>query len=280
MKKIVFVAFATLSVILVSCKPEKPTPTPVVETEGLTKVQEMSDDTYTVEIYTKTGAFQLGYNAVYLCLKDKATGNYKQNVTFSWSPLMKMMSMEHACPKSDIKLVANKLTLYSGYLVFQMPENTDEHWKLTVNYTVDGANGSVTSQISVPNSTNKNVVSFTGSDSKKYILALIEPQKPAVTQNDMVFGLFQMENMMSFPIVKNYSIAVDPRMPDMGNHSSPNNVNPVYSSTDDFYHGKLSLTMTGMWRLNFIVKNDADEVLKGEAVDGETGSSLYLDINL
>ena len=39
---------------------------------------------------------------------------------------------------------------------------------------------------------------------------------------------------MSYPPVANYSVMVDPRMPSMGNHTSPNNKAPVFMVTDNF----------------------------------------------
>ena len=39
-----------------------------------------------------------------------------------------------------------------------------------------------------------------------------------------------MESMMSFPVVEDYKILLDPRMPSMGNHTSPNNEDLVSSA--------------------------------------------------
>jgi len=277
MKKFMIMALAIVGLFVQSCKKDK-AENNISETEGLMKVQEISNSDYTVEVYTTSGILQLGYNEVYLRLKEKSTGDYKQDVNFSWMPVMNMTSMEHACPKSDISKVPGKQTLYKGYLVFQMPENSSEHWQLSVDYSSGSVTGSVSDQISVHTTALKNVTVFTGADSKTYVLALVQPQKPVVAINDLTLALFSMESMMMFPIVANYTIELDPRMPDMGNHSSPNNENPVFSAADNFYHGKLSLTMTGNWKLNLIVKNANGDTLKGEPVSGTTDSSLYLEV--
>ncbi|MCF6308613.1 MAG: hypothetical protein L3J09_11775, partial [Flavobacteriaceae bacterium] len=69
------------------------------------------------------------------------------------------------------------------------------------------------------------------------------------------------------------------RMPSMGNHTSPNNEDLTYNSASKMYDGKLSLTMTGYWKLNLILQNENNEVLKGEEVTEENeSSSLYLEI--
>ncbi len=267
-----------LSIFMYSCKKEE---LPVDETEGLVKVQEMSNDTNVVELYTSTGSLQVGYNEVFLRIKDKTTAVYKTDAVITWSPLMHMMSMTHSCPKSARAKVAGRNTVYKGFIVFQMPENTTERWTLSLNIQTGGTSSSVEDTVVVPNSLKKRVAVFTGSDSKKYILALAEPSTPEVAVNDLVVGLFTMESMMSFPPVTDFTIEMDPRMPGMGNHSSPNNINPVFSSTDNLYHGKLSLTMTGYWKLNFMVKNASSDIIKGEAISvSNESSSLFLEVEI
>lgn len=65
----------------------------------------------------------------------------------------------------------------------------------------------------------------------------------------------------------------------MGNHSSPNNKDLKYNSLIGFYEGKLSMTMTGYWKLNLQLINQNGEVLKGEKVTEEhPESSLYFEL--
>jgi hypothetical protein len=97
----------------------------------------------------------------------------------------------------------------------------------------------------------------------------------------MVAAVFKMQDMMNFPIVDNFKLKIDPRMPSMGNHGSPNNVDLTQSVSDKLYHGKLALTMTGLWRINLQLLNASNEVLKGEAIldsDPLSVSSLYFEI--
>lgn len=253
---------------------------PVNEDEltGLVKIQELSNDTHIVELYSKNGILEQGYNAVSLRIKDKNSGNYLTDVSLSWNPVMYMSDMQHACPKSALVKTFDKQTLYNGYVVFQMPSNDMEYWKLTIDYSVDGNDYSISENIQVHESDKQRVASFSGTDGKHYVLALIEPSTPKVAVNDMVVGLFEMENMTQFSIVDDYSIKIDPRMPSMGNHGSPNNENLTQQS-DGFYHGKLSLTMTGYWKINLQLLNNENQVLKGEEVTDENeSSSLYLEV--
>lgn len=278
MKKVFFIAIAILSITIISCKKEEQKiPS---ETEGLKLVQTMENDSNEVEIYTKSGKLIVGYNDVFYRIKDKETNFYQEDAELDCSPVMHMMMMSHSTPKSTIEKVAGKSTLYKGFIVFIMPGNDNEKWTLSLNIESSGVMTSITDTVAVASSDVKTVTSFTGADGKKYVLALVAPEKPAIKSNDLVVGLFKRENSMSFPVVTDATILFDPRMPGMENHSSTNNVNPTFNVADNLYHGKVSLSMTGYWKLNFIVKNALNEVLKGEEVTEENeSSSLFLEIN-
>lgn len=278
MKTLRIVSLAILAVFA-SCSSDNEETVTVNELEGLTKIQEMTNETHVVELYSASGVLQQGHNTISLRIKNKTTNEYEKNATLSWAPLMHMTSMQHACPYSAVTKTSGKETLYNGYIVFQMAQNDTEYWKLKVNYSINGTDYSVNEVISVPASAKRRVTSFMGSDGTKYVLALIEPTSPKVAINDIKMGVFKMENMMSFPIVNNYTVKIDPRMPSMGNHGSPNNVNLTQSATDLLYNGKLSLTMTGYWKINLQLLNSANEVLKGEEItETTTASSIYFEV--
>jgi hypothetical protein len=270
-------ALLLATALFMSCSnDDNNTPTPANETDGLTLVQTFTNDNHTIYLYTESGKFTQGYNEIYIQLKE--ADNYIADASLSWSPLMHMMSMQHRCPFSEITKVPNKQTLYKGYIVFQMASNESEFWQLSVDYSLNGNTYEVSDEITVLPSDKQRVTSFIGSDNERYILAMVEPNAPRVAINDMVVGIFRMENMMNFPIVDDYSLKIDPRMPGMGNHGSPNNVG-LTQSTDGFYHGKLSLTMTGYWRVNLILENQNGESLKGEPItETNPNSSLYFEI--
>jgi hypothetical protein len=279
MKLLKIISLVFLS-IFASCSSNDDSIQPVVnELEGLNKIQDISNDTHVIELYSAAGTLQQGHNAISLRIKNKTTNAYEKNATITWAPLMHMTSMQHACPYSTITKTSGKETLYNGYIVFQMAENPTEHWILTINYTINGVAYTANNQISVPASAKKRVTSFMGSDGKKYLLALIEPTSPKVATNDMTVGVFKMETMLLFPVVDNYKVKIDPRMPSMGNHGSPNNVDLTQSVSDKLYHGKMSLTMTGYWKINLQLLNSANEVLKGETVtDVVPSSSIFFEV--
>jgi hypothetical protein len=70
-------------------------------------------------------------------------------------------------------------------------------------------------------------------------------------------------------------------MPSMGNHSSPNNVNPTQILAGDLYSGKMAMTMTGYWKINLQLVNPNGDVVKGEEIsDTVLESSIYFDFEL
>ena len=252
---------------------------PVDELAGLTKFKEISNTTHTIELYKHMGGLEQGFNEIALKIKDKTSNQYITNATVSWMPVMHMTMMNHSCPKSPVTKVSTDGAVYEGYIVFQMAQNATEYWDLKIDYTINGTAYTVTSVIDVPASAKQRVTTFTGSDGVKYIAAFVDPHHPKVGINDMVAGVWKMQDMMTFPVVDNYKLKIDPRMPSMGNHSSPNNVDLTQITAGDLYNGKLSLTMTGLWKINLQLVNASGTVLKGETItDAVPASSIYFEI--
>ena len=262
-----------------SCSTDNDDTLPQNETEGLIKIKDVVNDTHIIELYNPTGEFITGHNAIHIRIKDKTTNKYIENASISWNPIMSMPTMNHSCPKSAITKAPGKETLYEGFIIYQMSNLDGTGWSLTINYTINNTAFSATEAITVLQSEKQHVTSFMGSDNNRYVLALVEPTTPKIAVNKMKVALYKMKNMMSFPVVENYTINLDPRMPGMGNHSSPNNKNLTFNNADQLYYGDLSLTMTGYWVLNLKLFNAENELLKGEDVTAEnTQSSLYLEL--
>lgn len=255
------------------------TPVVVDELEGLTKFKEISNETHTIELYSHTGATEQGFNEIKLRIKNKSNNQYVKNAEVSWMPIMHMTMMSHSCPNSEVEKISADGTLYEGYIMFQMAQNATEYWDLKIDYTIDGVDYTMTSVIDVPASAKRKVNTFMGSDGVKYLVAYVDPHHPKVAVNDMVVGVWKMQDMMNFPVVDGYTVKIDPRMPSMGNHSSPNNVNATQTTAGDLYNGKLSLTMTGYWKINLQLAKADGTVVKGEQItDTVTESSIFFEI--
>ncbi|MBJ2126818.1 hypothetical protein [Flavobacterium sp. IB48] len=280
MKILKYTAILFLAITSLSCSSDNDSSSiPVDETSGLHKIQEIANDTHIIELYSSTGSLVQGYNHISLRIKDKKTNNYITDTKLEWTPLMHMSMMQHSCPKSVVTKASDKKTLYEGDIIFQMAQNATEYWELTFNYTVDNVTYTAADKINVPSSAKRTVSSFKGSDTSNYVIAYIAPSSPKVAINDMTVGIYKMKDMMNFEAVNNFKVKIDPRMPSMGNHGSPNNTDLLQSETNSFYKGKLSLTMTGYWKINLQVLNDKNETIKGEPVTADnTSSSLYFEI--
>lgn len=277
-------ALLAMAFLVISCRTSDDDPiaavNPNTEIEGLLKIKEVTNDTHVIELYSKSGATTLGYNDIKLRIKNKSTNQYEKNATITWKPMMHMTSMMHSCPNSTVQKVTSDSSLYSGYIVFQMPGNATEYWDLKIDYTIGTTTYTATTVINVPVETKKTVNSFMGSDGVKYVMAYIDPKSPKVATNDMTLGVWKMQDMNNFPVVDGYTVKVDPRMPGMGNHSSPNNVHATQSAAGKLYNGKLSLTMTGYWKINLqLVKGDGTVVAGQEVTDANPASTIFFELD-
>ena len=272
------VALFVMAFTFVSCS-DNDDSTPVNELAGITKIQEITNDTHTIELYSNKAALEQGYNDISLRIKNNATNEYVKDASVAWKPLMHMATMNHACPYSAVEKVTANGTLYNGYIMFQMAQNATEYWDLKIDYTIAGQDFTATSVIDVPASLKRRVTTFKGTDDVKYLVALVDPTTPKVAINDLKVGVWKMETMMNFPVVDGYTVKIDPRMPSMGNHSSPNNVHATQPLAGGLYNGKLSLTMTGYWKINLQLANALGTVLKGEEItDAVEASSIFFEI--
>lgn len=245
--------------------------------DGLKLVQTIVNNQHKIEVYTTSGKLDQGHNNIYLLLK-KPDGTIVKNADMNWEPMMHMAMMNHSCPSVKPTLINADAGLYSGAVIFQMASNDTEYWELTFHYTLGSESFTASDRVLVNATTKQRVTSFKGTDNVKYILALVTPTQPKVGLNDVEALLYKMENMTTFTPVTGYKVKLDPRMPGMGNHGSPNNVD-LTPTANGIYKGKLSLTMTGYWKINMQLMDATNTVLKGEAVTATVeSSSVYWEI--
>ncbi|MDR3365969.1 MAG: FixH family protein [Prevotellaceae bacterium] len=280
------------SVAIASCDKNNDEEQPSADpTEGLAKIQEFSapESPYTVTLYNKTGRLQLGYTKVYFAVTDK-DGKFIDNATLSDFPEMDMgMNMKHSTPRSAITKVEGK-ALYEAYYAFLMYSGQGNgKWYYDLKYTVGNVTDSISdAEIEVRNvfrpddTTERKVIqsvkAIDGSE-KRYVVTLVEPQKPQVGANEITAYIHERQDANTYPAVENFTLKLDPRMPGMENHSSPNNVDLTWDATKKIYKGTVNFSMTGYWKLNLILKNQEGTTLYGNAVEGETeASSLFFEV--
>jgi len=268
-----------ISSVSISCSDSSDDPIAIDENplEGYHLLERIQANGHIVEIHSEQQGLVTGYNELFLRIKEG--DRYVSDAELSWNPLMHMTTMVHSAPKSPLTTTSDK-TVHHGHLIFQMPGNEVEYWELELQYAFGGKTYQLSQQLEVwePADGNRTVNVFTGTDGVRYILAMM-PLSPKVAINDFSARLYKMENMLEFLPVEGYRIALDPRMPGMGNHGSPNNVDLTYDDSLKQYTGKLSLTMTGYWKVNLKLLNAADQVLGGEDVtDDNQQSSLFFEL--
>lgn len=277
MKSILTISLLSALLVLSSCTKEE------VEVDPLEFYYEISSiayDSFTLEVYSEKPQLEVGYNELFFRVKDHSKDTYVDGYTASFKPVMHMVDKMHSCPTSANLTIVNQ-EIKSGFAIFQMPSNAEEYWEFAFDLSVAGQTMSKTVQLEVnlPSDGYKSSTVFLGSDDHKYVLALVEPKAPKVAVNDVVMKLYRMDTMMSFSVVEGGLISLDPRMPGMDNHSSPNNEDLEYNSSTQSYHGKLSLTMTGYWKLNLQLFDSSNTLIKGNPVtDTIESSNLYLEL--
>ena len=283
MKILFFVAAIAVALSTLSCKKE--TLEDIKETvaknelTGLDRATTIQQNGLIVEIFTPTGTFKTGYNDVYYRVKDSAQNKYILAADLVAVPEMQMMSMSHGTPTNSITKLVERPNLYRGGIIFTMASTEMEPWTITLNVTQGSTLRTITSEINVVQSAKRNLNVFQGEDGNRYILAMVKPLAPIIGQNDITAQLFKRVDGYTYEIVPNFTVKMDPRIPSMGNHSSPNNVNLTSNNTGDLYSGKLNLTMTGYWKINLMVFNAANELLKGEEITSENeGSSIFFEV--
>jgi hypothetical protein len=277
-----------VAVLFVSCGENDNLPEIVDPAAGLKEIQQFTDGNYTITAYNETGEWRLGYTKVYFTVKDKS-GALVENVQLNAFPEMDMGTMKHSTPRSEIAKVEGK-AMYETYYAFLMYSGQGGgKWYYDLDYTVGNVSGGFTDvEIDVKNvfrpdgKTERKViqslVAIDGSN-KRYIVTLVEPQKPKVGSNDITACIHERIDANTYNPVENFTLKLDPRMPSMENHSSPNNVDLTYDSTGKIYKGKVNFSMTGYWKLNLILLNDRGETLYGNPVSAETeASSLYFEV--
>ncbi|MDR3180621.1 MAG: FixH family protein [Prevotellaceae bacterium] len=290
-KYIISLFVVLLSLVVISCDKDNDEPgTQIDPTEGLIKIQEFSseDSPYTVTLYNETGRLQLGYTKVYFAVTDK-DGNFIGNATLSAFPEMDMGMMTHSTPRSEITKVADK-PLYEAHYAFLMYSGQgDGTWYYNLEYTVGDVSHSFTDVVidvrnvfrpdgATARRIIQSVVSVDGSG-KRYVVALVEPQRPKVGANEITAYIYERQDANTYPAVTNFKLKLDPRMPSMENHSSPNNVDLTWDATGKIYRGTVNFSMTGYWKLNLILQNQQDETLYGNPVsDDVEASSLYFEV--
>ncbi|MBU2929490.1 FixH family protein [Winogradskyella psychrotolerans] len=297
---------ATLCVVVTSCTLDKTDyeseiSTVVTEYIEFDEVVSIIEGNYQIRINALNGTFYKGYNAIQLTITNTQTNESLNSSEVTFLPIMTNYNGNHTSGPHQYNLEYNiDDDYYAGYTVFTSETNDSQYWELYISFSDNGETYSVTQSINVEAQTNMNLnmTAFTGSDGEHYFIALVAPQKPKIAENELVAGIYKYNqptgeagifpdpSQFSYSEVEDYTLLLDPRMPEpsMGNHSSPNNED-LTQQDDGLYYGVVNYTMTGNWTLNFRLQNSYGEIIKGTEVSTEftpgiegARSELHIDI--
>ena len=247
------------------------------------------DGKYNVYAYSKTGSFHVGYNDIYFVVTKKKNGNYVKNFEFSGiTPhmLMVKMNMKHSTPVSAgvESFNDNYLAVKHGWISFVMATSDAGSWTLKYDYSILGSTGT-TSEAAITvdalPAVQEWVKSFKAGENTYYI-SLVNPTDWKTGKNAITAYVSKKNTPATTPYglaSEQFVIEIDPRMPDMGNHTSPDNVG-LSRQSDGSYQGTVNLTMTGRWRIHLTVKDAQGNVVAGGDDLSDGYSSLYWEVTI
>lgn len=244
---------------------------------------------YDIQVYSRTGTLHSGYNDLYFVSTKKATGNYIKFVDITnLTPLMLMtkMNMQHSTPVSGeiTFLHTNLAAVKHGWVSFVMNSSEGGSWTLAYDAEVLKEKGSLdaTSITVLPIPEGQSWLKSFKAGDDTYYLSLVSPTDWKTGTNTITAYVSKKSNPITTPYTlaeEQFTIEIDPRMPDMGNHTSPDNT-PLTRQLDGSYQGTINLTMTGLWRIHLTVRDAQGNVVAGGDDTNEGYSSLYWDVTI
>ena len=247
------------------------------------------DGQYNVFAYSKTGSFHTGYNEIFFVATKKKNGNYIKNFDIDGlSPLMLMvkMNMKHSTPVGGSAESFNNdyLAVKRTWVSFVMNTSEAGSWTIGYHASVLGANGGIEAKditVDALPAGQQWLKSFkVGNDT--YYLSLVNPTDWITGKNTINAYVSKKNTPATTPYglaEEQFTIEIDPRMPDMGNHTSPDNV-ALTRQADGSYQGTVNLTMTGRWRIHLAIKDAQGNTVAGGDDLSEGYSSLFWEVTI
>lgn len=243
------------------------------------------DGKYALSVYSRSGKLHVGYNDIFFALTKNSNQGYVRDFSVTEiTPLMNMsaMGMKHSTPTASESTTYDESfpAVQHAWVSFVMSSTENDYWELS--YKASTKNQSTiheNSQLEV------NAIaagqawlkSFkVGNDT--YYLSLVNPTDWQTGRNTIQAYVSKKSSPATTPYAlasETFTIEIDPRMPDMSNHTSPDNT-PLTKQADGSYQGNINLTMTGLWRIHLTVKDAEGNIVAGE----EELSSLYWDVTI
>lgn len=257
---------------------------------------------YDIVLEALNGTFYKGYNEVRARVINHETQEPADVAAVTFLPVKRLGGdrVDSAPHQYELEYSSEENN-YRGYSVFTNETDESTTWDLYLSVRTADQEYRIHEEVIVDIQGNKNLnmTEFVGNDGEEYCMALVAPQLPNVAENELVAGLYKRTSPIqstsddrpdhlrnSFTAVTDYTLQLDPRMPEasMGNHSSPGNKDLV-PHDDGLYYGLVNYTMTGNWTLNLMMLDANGRVIKGTVVPDDftpgvegVKSELHIDI--
>ena len=238
----------------------------------VTGLSRQSAGSYTIKVYSRKASLHVGYNDLYFAVEKTESGRHVKDFTISeLSPLMDMGMMQHSTP------IASQFDQIEGFPIYHTwvaPLMAGE-WTLPFSYRIKDESGTLPGgpvTIEAAPEGQAWIKSFKWNGAT-YYLTLASPQDLQTGVNTVRAYISKKADDATQPYLpasEEFTVGIYPTMPDMGNHTSPNN-EPLTLQKDGSYQGQLNLTMTGVWDIHLHVKDAAGNTVAG----GEELSELY-----
>ena len=249
---------------------------------------ESNQSIYVIKVYTND-SLHIGYNDLYYAIEKISNGKHVKDFNISEvTPIMTMGSMnnmQHSTPIGNIEKIEG-VPVYHSWISFLMSTNTGSNntWNLSFNYQIRDSAGTIGNKplyVKALSSGLSNLKSFKY-NGNTYFLSLVNPNNFVTGVNTIKAYISKKSSVITTPYAlasEQFIVAITPTMPDMGNHTSPNN-EALTLNTDSTYTGKINLTMTGVWNIHLVVKTPDGTVIAGGDNDDSGYSNLYWTVNI
>jgi hypothetical protein len=233
-------------VVLSACGPAEAPQEPTLTRRALGEVGNLS-----VELLSAS-PLAVGQNRVFYRVLEH--GQPATHAELVQKPLMRMMSMQHACPVVKPDHMANADGLFEGLIVFTMPGSAEEPWQLKLEALTSHDSAPQTVDLGQLEIAASKSVAFVTRDGRKLIVSLGYPDAARVGANPVVVTAHEATDAMkmNFATVDDLTFTLVTEMPSMG-HGANGNADPTRGE-DGLYRGTAVFSMAGEWVVHLGVK--------------------------
>lgn len=239
---------------------------------------------YELKVYSAGGKLHVGYNDLYFALIKISSQGYVRDFDITGiTPVMTMtkMGMQHSTPTATEAIIYDKSypAVRRAWVSFLMSSSDGGFWELSYNASSQNLSTSHAATIIQVDALSSGLTwlkSFKSGNST-YYLSLVNPNNCQTGINTIQAYVSKQSTDKTKPYLtadETFTIEITPTMPDMGDHSSPNN-EPLTLQESGIYEGKLNLSMTGLWNIHLVVKDKDGNIVAGADNDTSGYSSLY-----